>query len=571
MPLAWSFKYIVPSTYTVVASGHLYSKQVEAADSKRALFHYKLKDGEMAPAAKLGFLVGEFPEIQILTELPQVELAHAFFTSPDKHSLFNQGSKFFEKHIASILQYLQTKLICEPYPFRSLKLVFLPNLFLKDSRKQSLDYFGGLHLLDEELLFPRNLQEGRHRAFKHLACAIAFDYFGGRVYEESPDDLWLLLGIRESIGNHFKILKCGVLLYRYHIMKTIDSVYRKAKHGFERNPVHNANVLPNELLLNELVYEKCELIMHMLESMIDKSYFEKILRELYRQAAPLASTALFKRIFKQVCGFKLKQFAQNWLSKTSCPKLTVQYCYNKKNNSLDLTLTQESAAREGLTFRSRIQEALDSNELLTRPFLRKDPLHMSSGDSPASKTLRKIEGGANKFAVELRRCCGRWFEGEVNVMLYLTDGADISTQQQKMSLKHGENQVSINIPLAVKVKKTIQNKKKEYESLQLHEDDEDDEDEASHDKAKAGLLDNNTWKFGMNDYELEDYPITTKTIFDVKNLESSVLWIRVDPDMEYIRRVKVRQEPNNWLFQLLLEKDIIGQIEAVRQVYKQRP
>jgi len=50
-------------------------------------------------------------------------------------------------------------------------------------------------------------------------------------------------------------------------------------------------------------------------------------------------------------------------------------------------------------------------------------------------------------------------------MLYVTDGADISTQQQKMNLKWQENEVSINIPLSVKVKKTIQNKKKEYESM----------------------------------------------------------------------------------------------------------
>jgi transcription initiation factor TFIID subunit 2 len=68
----------------------------------------------------------------------------------------------------------------------------------------------------------------------------------------------------------------------------------------------------------------------------------------------------------------------------------------------------------------------------------------------------------------------------------------------------------------------------------------------------------------MNEFELEDYPLETKTIFDVKNLESSVLWIRVDPDMEYIRKVKVNQDTNNWLFQLLLEKDIIGQIEAIK-------
>jgi hypothetical protein len=67
-------------------------------------------------------------------------------------------------------------------------------------------------------------------------------------------------------------------------MQTIASIYKKAKNGIERFPVRSLD-LPNpaELMLNELIYEKSELIMHMIESMIDKSYFERIIRELYAQ------------------------------------------------------------------------------------------------------------------------------------------------------------------------------------------------------------------------------------------------------------------------------------------------
>ena len=70
----------------------------------------------------------------------------------------------------------------------------------------------------------------------------------------------------------------------------------------------------------------------------------------------------------------------------------------------------------------------------------------------------------------------------------------------------------------------------------------------------------------MNEFELEDFPQDTKNIFQNRELDNNpVLWIRVDPDMEYIRKVTVVQEKrNNWLFQLLREKDIIGQIEAVK-------
>lgn len=39
----------------------------------------------------------------------------------------------------------------------------------------------------------------------------------------------------------------------------------------------------------------------------------------------------------------------------------------------------------------------------------------------------EIENKIGKFLVELKRLALKWFDGEVNVMLYLTDGADIST------------------------------------------------------------------------------------------------------------------------------------------------
>jgi hypothetical protein len=62
----------------------------------------------------------------------------------------------------------------------------VPNLFLKASRKQSIDFANGLHILDDELLFPKSQLEGKHRTYKALASSLAHDYFGGKVYEESP-------------------------------------------------------------------------------------------------------------------------------------------------------------------------------------------------------------------------------------------------------------------------------------------------------------------------------------------------------------------------------------------------
>lgn len=179
-------------------------------------------------------------------------------------------------------------------------------------------------------------------------------------------------------------------------------------------------------MLNELVYEKSELIMHMIESMIDKQYFERIIRDLYHQSSPFVTTKSFQKIFKQVCGMKLKDFSMNWISATSCLTLSVSCVYNKKNNSLDLKLQQDSAMKDHFAFRKYLQEGVDLGDLLSRPFVRKDKIYMSDQQDQLKTSLKNLES-IGKFTVDLKREAQRWFVGEVNVMLYVTDGADIST------------------------------------------------------------------------------------------------------------------------------------------------
>lgn len=74
---------------------------------------------------------------------------------------------------------------------------------------------------------------------------------------------------------------------------------------------------------------------------------------------------------------KLKDFYMNWISATSCLTLSVSCNYNKKNNSLDLKLQQDSAMKDHLAFRKYIQDGVDLGDLLTKPFTRKDKLFMS--------------------------------------------------------------------------------------------------------------------------------------------------------------------------------------------------
>ena len=98
-----------------------------------------------------------------------------------------------------------------------------------------------------------------------------------------------------------------------------------------------------------------------------------------------------------MCGFKLKQFSENWILSTSCPKLTVQYVYNKKNNSLDLKLSQESAMREHFAFQKYISDSIEMKELMTRPFVLRDSLNVSPGERASVKASLEQISAMDKF------------------------------------------------------------------------------------------------------------------------------------------------------------------------------
>ena len=45
--------------------------------------------------------------------------------------------------------------------------------------------------------------------------------------------------------------------------------------------------------------------------------------------------------------------------------------------------------------------------------------------------------------------------------------------------------------------------------------------------------------------------------------DSPVLWIRIDPDMTWLRQVTLHQPDYMWQYQLRYERDITSQIEVV--------
>jgi hypothetical protein len=91
---------------------------------------------------------------------------------------------------------------------------------------QCISFPEGLHIIDEQILVRPNQIDKRHHLYKHLASAVTFDFFGSKVREAKPEDLWLITAIRERIGDRMKKKKCGMLLHKYQVMRSIEMVFK---------------------------------------------------------------------------------------------------------------------------------------------------------------------------------------------------------------------------------------------------------------------------------------------------------------------------------------------------------
>ena len=146
-------------------------------------------------------------------------------------------------------------------------------------------------------------------------------------------------------------------MYRYHIAKITKKFYKKVKENADRFSLSSAYVPHfSEIQYGEDLYHwKCQLIMHIVEQQLVDPGFSAVVRDLFRKSKPTMTLTLFKRLLKDK-GMKLNDIQRNWIESTSCPKIECTTTYNKKNNSLDITLEQHSAMKRQFMLEKEIYE-----------------------------------------------------------------------------------------------------------------------------------------------------------------------------------------------------------------------
>mmetsp|Transcript_27424 Transcript_27424/g.36680 ORF Transcript_27424/g.36680 Transcript_27424/m.36680 type:complete len:179 (-) Transcript_27424:3590-4126(-) len=170
-------------------------------------------------------------------------------------------------------------------------------------------------------------------------------------------------------------------------------------------------------------------------------------QEALAQPEHTISLETFKSTYRKFCGIRPTEIFKNWAFATSCPKLTLEYEFNRRQNSLDMTLKQESAAASSMRVHKNLQSKVDKIFGMSTADLHRELF----GEPDINET----------FNVDSKSSCKRWFPGNVNVVICQADGGggEILKQQYKMNLKNYKQSVSAHICLLGRVRRTQSRKK----------------------------------------------------------------------------------------------------------------
>jgi hypothetical protein len=521
----WKITIITDKDNQVACSGFL-DKILDITNSNKIGYWYEVKDN--IPAWKVAFFIAHnFSEHN-----------SKYFSSPTKMEDYIQLYEKDQDILSEIVEFYQN-ILFRNLSFTHMDLIFLPNIFISPKSKKRVLCYSNLCFLDEKLILNERILENRYESYFQIAYWIASNL----VFENEYSDYWLAEGIYQELANAYTVHKWGYMMYRYRLAKRIEYWRDYIKNGKEIYPLSTENCgHPSHVQYNEFYFVKSGLWVHFIEAKISKEYFYKILRKVlenWKLKNIGISTLDFKKIFKELTGLSLRKFLKNWIDSTGWIDISCSHEYVKKNNSMNLEITQRNPFTHYLVREKYLEQQQNSGDLNIHKLYSRNYLNDL-----------KMDQQWEEYYVEKYRNWCRFFDQGFNIIIYETDGYLIKGETKDIELNFDKPYLKLNFPLRNRVKKISQNKKKEYENSSVHG--------------------NKCAKFEPgNNLKGEGKLFYKKDLFNPQNLESSVVWIRIDPEVQILRNIEVYQDEKHWHYQLLKDTDIIGQYEAIEALKKQ--
>ena len=375
----WEINICCPSSCFAISAGELIDHKF-MVETKRKIFKYQVIIPTSAP--NIGLVVGTF---EVYPD--PVNRQATYFYLPGMFPMVEHTVSFLQR----VYDYLHDLLnLALPYPMYKI-------VFVSDCSPSWLSY-SSLTICNVDLLHPREIIDQAIETRKVFIQAIIAQYFGCFLCFDSWNDYWIIHGINGyASGLIFKSV-FGTNEYNFAIKDKIESVVEFYKQPgtnpfslyssseqlptFAAPSIHSSKLQsvtekrhstsytdnffhPLLATKEELTafHDRASLVMRMLSLRIGNDILLKVLQKilaLCSQASKslnpldwdtmLVSNVGFVRLILTVSGKDISSFMHNWVCSNGIPSLSIRYEFNRRKNSLEIEIKQESSSNTKTKF-----------------------------------------------------------------------------------------------------------------------------------------------------------------------------------------------------------------------------
>jgi len=241
-----------------------------------------------------------------------------------------------------------------------------PFAYAKLANVQSKTRYGGMENASN-IFYYENSVTGQRTIENLIAHEVAHQWFGDAVTEADWHHVWLSEGFATYFTNVYVEHKHGKdsmnrLLNKQKIQ--IAEYHKKAP----TSSIIDLKVNKLTDLLNTNTYQKGAWILHMLRYELGDELFFKGIKKYYQIFKNgNALTKDFQYVMEEVSGKSLDWFFEQWLYSPTLPSVKTAYKYNKRNKTLELTITQTQATKL-FTYRLAVLFISDNEERVFKEF-----------------------------------------------------------------------------------------------------------------------------------------------------------------------------------------------------------
>ncbi|WFD03799.1 hypothetical protein MOBT1_002493 [Malassezia obtusa] len=490
---------------TVVCSGELTEHAVHPHNPEKSVFYYT--QPVATSVQHLAFCAGPFVMGRVSPRRPDAVEVLAFCLPEREHELLHTTAFTWQA-----IEYIAGEY--GSFPFNSFKMVFV------EGARVDCHSAATLAVCSSDLLHPPSVIDQAFANRHTLSVAVAFQWVGINIVQKTWADTWLIHGLSQHLAAMFLRRLLGNNDYRFRMKKDCD---RLCAWDIGMPPLYQVGLSePPDPQLLAFLNLKAPLVLYLLDRRLCKMGASlglgRVIPKVFLQAitGEMAHNALgthqFLRICKKVSGADLRQFVDQWINGSGCPRFICTATFNRKKLLIEMHVRQESPA--ALYAAAHPEDALLSN--------------------PVSL-----------------------WEGQMTVRIHEADG---TPYEHVLDIKNEHQRY--DVPFNTKYKRVRRNTKR-FQARQAAAAAAAAGDE---DAAEAiGMID---LGFGLGMWEDEEerkrWKVADWTEEDEAIMASAPYeWIRLDADFEWMAQIQFEQPDYMWVSQLQRDRDVVAQLVAV--------